>query len=158
MEIIKYNYDTKIEYSIFTRKYNKSKLLSTLNIQTFSKEKTIYLVIEKSILRKYKIIGYAIIYENLHVICFSNGISKKYDGDINTIFIGDFMIDYSYRNKGIGKQLARYIINFEYKDKNIILQPDGDGNWFWKKFGFVNDGISQHITWILKRSGNLNVE
>lgn len=150
MKIIKYNYDTRIEYSKFIRKYNKSKFLSTLNIQTFSKEKTIYLVIEKSILRGYKIIGYAIIYENLHVICFSNDISKKYDGDINTIFIGDFMIDYSYRNKGIGKQLARYIINFEYKDKNIILQPDGDGNWFWKKFGFVNDEISQHITWILK--------
>lgn len=158
MKIIRYNYDTRIEYYKFIRKYNRSEFLSTLNIQTFSKEKTIYLVIEKSILRKYKIIGYAIIYEDLHVICFSNDISKKYDRDINTIFIGDFMTDYSYRNKGIGKQLARYIINFEYKDKNIILQPVDDGNWFWKKFGFVNDEISQHMTWILKRSGNLNIE
>ncbi len=152
MEIIKYNYDTRIEYSKFIRKYNRSKYLSTLNMQTFSKGKTIYLVIDKSIFRRYKIIGYAIIYEDLHVICFSNDISKKYDGDAKAIFIADFITDYSYRNQGIGKKLVRYIIDSEYKDKNIILQPDGDGNWFWKKFGFINDDISQHVTWILKRN------
>ena len=113
---------------------------------------------DKVFFRKYKIIGYVIIYESLHVICFSNDISSKYDGDKDTIFIADFMIDYKYRNEGIGTEFAKYIINFEYKDKNIILQPDGDGNWFWKKFGFINDRISQHMTWILKRNENIKVE
>ena len=99
MKIIKYNYDTRVEYSKFIREYNRSKILSTLNIQTFLEGKIIYLVIDKSILRKYKIIGYAIIYEDLHVICFSNDISPKYDGKLDTIFISDFMIDYPYRNE-----------------------------------------------------------
>lgn len=67
------------------------------------------------------------------------------------IYISDFMIDYLYRNQGNGKILANYIINDIYKDKDIILQPDGDGNWFWKEFGFVNDEISKHLTLILKR-------
>lgn len=62
------------------------------------------------------------------------------------------MIDLPYRNQGLGKYLENYIVNEVYKDKDIILQPDGDGNWFWKKFGFINDEISQHITLILKRS------
>lgn len=158
MKIIKYNYDTRTEYYKFIRKYNRSKFLNTLNIQTFSEGKTIYLVVDKGFFRKYKIIGYVIIYESLHVICFSNDISSKYDGDKDTIFIADFMIDYKYRNEGIGTELAKYIINFEYKDKNIILKPDGDGNWFWKKFGFINDRISQHMTWILKRNENIKVE
>lgn len=151
MDIIKYDYNSKIEYSSFIRKYNKSKYLNTLNIQTFSKGKKIFLVVEKTIFYRYKIIGYAIIYEDLHVICYSNNISKKYDEDDETIFISDFMIDYPYRNQGIGKYLGNYIINEVYKDKTIILQPDGDGNWFWKKFGFVSDNISKRLTLVLKR-------
>ena len=58
-----------------------------------SKGKKIFLIVEKGFLKKYKIIGYSIIYEDLHVICFSNVLSEKYDVDTNTIFIADFMID-----------------------------------------------------------------
>ena len=111
---------------------------------------------EKGFLKKYKTIGYSIVYEDLHTICFSNDISKKYDRDSNTIFISDFMIDYFYQNQGIGKYLARYIIDKVYEDKNIILQPDGDGNWFWKKFGFIPDNISKHLTLILQRHNELS--
>ena len=89
MKIIEYNYDTRIEYSRFIKKYNKSKWLDTF----FSKGKKIFLIVEKGFLKKYKIIGYSIIYEDLHVICFSNVLSEKYDVDTNTIFIADFMID-----------------------------------------------------------------
>ncbi len=154
MEIIEYDYNTRLECSKFIRKYNKSKYLNTLNIQTFSKGKKIFLVVEKTIFYRYKILGYAIIYEDLHVICYSNNISKKYDEDDETIFISDFMIDYPYRNQGIGKFLAKYILYEVYKNKNIILQPDDDGNWFWKKFEFVHDKISQHATLILKKKNN----
>ena len=56
--------------SKFIRKYNKSKYLNTLNIKTFSKGKKIFLVVEKTIFYRYKIIGYAIIYEDLYVICY----------------------------------------------------------------------------------------
>ncbi len=39
MDIIKYDSDSKIEYSNFIRKYNKSKYMHTLNIQTLSNGK-----------------------------------------------------------------------------------------------------------------------
>lgn len=152
MEIREYDYNTREEYSIFIKKFNKFNCMSTLNIQTFSEGKKIFLLIEEGFLKKYKIIGYAIIYEDLHVLCFSNNISKKYGGDSNTIFISDFMIDYPYRNKGIGKYFAKYIIDEVYKQKNITLQPDGDGNWFWKRYGFIPDNISKNLTLILKRN------
>lgn len=152
MEIKEYDFNNRAEYSVFVKKFNKSNCMSTLNIQTFSEGKKIFLLIEQGFFRKYKIIGYAIVYEYLHVLCFSNNISQKYAKDSNTIFISDFMIDYTYRNKGIGKYFAKYIIDEIYKKENIILQPDGDGNWFWKKFGFICDNISQHLTLILKRN------
>jgi GNAT superfamily N-acetyltransferase len=151
VEIIEYNYDTRIQYSNFIRKYNKSKCLHTLNRQTFSIGKKIYLVLKPGFLKKYKIIGYTIIYEDLNIIYYSNDISKKYNGESNTIFISDFIIDHAYRKQGTGKLLARYLIEDVYKYKNIILQPDRDGYWFWIKFGFQNDNISKHETWILKR-------
>lgn len=151
MEIVEYNYDNRMQYSEFIRKYNKSNCLNSLNIQTFSKGKKIFLMIDKGLIKKYKIIGYSIIYEDLHVICLANDISQKYDGDNNTIFIADFMIDYLYRNQENGKFLAKHILDEVYKDKDIILQSDGDGNWFWKKFAFIPDNISKHLTLILKR-------
>lgn len=120
MQITEYNYDTRTEYSQFVRKYNKFNCLDTLKVQTFSKGKRIFLLIEEGFFRKYKIIGYAIIYEDLHVLCFSNNISEKYGGDSNTIFISDFMIDYPYRNKGIGKYFAKYIIDEVYKKKILL--------------------------------------
>lgn len=155
MEIRQYNYDDRIEYSKFIRKYNKSKCLDTLNIQTFFKGKTIYLILEKTFFNIHKIIGYAIVYEELNTLYLSNEISKKYDEDSNTIFISDFMIDYLFRNQGIGQWFAKYILYDKYKDKNIILQPDGDGNWFWKKFGFIPYNISNQLTLILKRNNEL---
>jgi len=103
-------------------------------------------------LGRYKIIGHAIIYEEIHVLCISNNISQKYDRDKDTVFISDFLIDKAYQNNGLGKNLANYIVNELYNDKNIILQPDGDGNWFWKKFGFVPDNISKNLTLILDRN------
>lgn len=80
MEIKEFNYNIRLQYSDFIRKYNKSRCLSSLNIQTFLKGKKIFLILEKIFFRKYKIIGYSIVYEDLHTICFSNDISKKYDG------------------------------------------------------------------------------
>ena len=157
MEIKEYDSNTRVEYSVFVKKFNKSNCMSTLNIQTFSKGKKIFLLIEQGFFRKYKIIGYTIIYEDLQ-LCFFNNISEKYDGDSNTIFISDFMIDYPYRNKGIGKYFAKYIIDEVYKQKNITLQPDGDGNWFWKKFGFIPDNISKSLTLILKRNKKMEKE
>lgn len=151
MEIVEYNYDNRMQYSEFIRKYNKSNCLNSLNVQTFSKGKKIFLMIDKGRIKKYKIIGYSITYEDLHVICLSNDISEKYDEDNNTIFIADFMINYLYRNQGNGKFFVKYILDEVYKDKDIILQPDGDGNWFWKKFDFIPDNISKHLTLILKR-------
>lgn len=52
MEICKYDYNSKIEYSRFIRKYNKLKYMSTLNIQTFSKGKNIYLLMDKNFFQK----------------------------------------------------------------------------------------------------------
>lgn len=49
------------------------------------------------------------------------------------------MIDYPYRKQGIGKFLAKYILYEVYKNKNIILQPDGDVNCFLEKFEFVHE-------------------
>lgn len=155
MEIKEFNYNMRSQYSEFIRKYNKSKCLGSLNIQTFSEGKKIFIILGKGFFKKYKIIGYSIVYEDLHTICFSNDISEKYNGDTNTIFISDFMIDYLYRNQGIGKYLATYIIDKVYEDKNIILQPDGDGHWFWRKLNFRPDNISKHLTLILQRGNEL---
>lgn len=152
MEIEEYNYNNKQEYYIMIKRYNKSKELHTLDVNTLKPQKRIFLVIEKGILKKYKIIAYTIINEDLKLIHMVNGISKKYVGDKNTIYITDFMVRILDRKKGIGKALANYIINQRYGDKNILLQPQGDGNWFWKKFGFICDNISEHGTCILRRN------
>lgn len=135
MEIREYDYNTIVEYSVFVKKFNKSNCMSTLNIQTFSKGKKIFLLIDERFFRKYKIIGYAIIYEDLHVLCFSNNISEKYGGDSNTIFISDFMIDYPYRNKGIGKYFAKYIIDEVYKKKILLCSLMEMETGFGKNMG-----------------------
>ena len=152
MEIKQYNYDTKVEYSKFVRKYNKSKQLKILSSIKFIKGKNIFLILKRGIFRKYIIIGYTIIDEDMRIIYFRDEINEKYIKNDNIIYITDFMIDYLYRNQGIGKKFANYIINGIYENKNIILQPKGDGNWFWKKFGFVEDNISKRLTLILKRT------
>lgn len=152
MEIKEFNYNTRLEYLEFIDKCKKSKCLSLLNTQTFSEGRRIFLILEKNLFKKYIIIGYSIIYEDLHLMCLSNNISEKYDGDFNTVFIFDFMIDFLYRKQGYGKALAKYIIENVYENKNIILQPDDDGFWFWKKFGFVDDNVSKNTIWILDKN------
>ena len=119
MEIVEYDSNTRVEYLVFVKKFNRSKYMSTLNTQTFLEGKKIFLLIEQGFFIKYKIIGYTIIYENLQ-LCFFNNISENYDGDSNTRFISDFMVDYPYRNKGIGKYLAKYIIDEVYKQKILL--------------------------------------
>lgn len=151
MEIKQYDSTSRVEFTHFIEKYKVKKRLNTLNNTSLIEGKRIFLVLEKGFLKKYKIIGYAIVNEELHAICIANQVSQKYAKDRNTIYISDFIIDYLYRNQGKGKTLANYILNDIYKDKDIILQPKCDGNWFWKKFGFVNDKTSKHITWILRR-------
>jgi len=151
MEIKEYDYNSRKEYIETVRKYNNSKELSILNRLTFiNKGKKVFLVIRKGFFKKYKIIAYAIIDEELEIINLVNNIDKKYIGDEKTIYITDFMVRSWNRQEGIGKELAKYIINYRYKNKNIILQPDGDGYWFWKNFGFINDNTSKN-TWILER-------
>ena len=81
MEIKEYNCYTRAEYSVSVKKFNKSNCMNTLNIQTFSKGKKIFLLIERGFFKKYKIIGYAIVHEDLQVLYFSNNISKDYNGE-----------------------------------------------------------------------------
>ena len=51
MEILEFNYDNRIQYSDFIRKYNKAKCLSSLNIQTFCEGKKIFLIADKGLIR-----------------------------------------------------------------------------------------------------------
>lgn len=152
MEIKEFDYCNKDVYFEIIRKYNKGKELNILNNIAFTiKSRKIFLLLENGIIRKYKVIGYAIIDDDLKMISIVDNINKIYVNEENSIYITDFMIRSVYRSRGIGKYFANYIINDIYKHKNIILQPDGDGYWFWKKFGFADDKISKHTTWILKK-------
>ncbi|MCI8482307.1 MAG: hypothetical protein HFJ27_04455 [Clostridia bacterium] len=151
MEIKQYDFSSRVEFAHFIKKYKMKKRLDTLNNTSLVEGKKIFLVLERGFFKKYKIIGYTIINEKVDAICIVNKINEEYCERQDVIYISDFMIDYLYQNQGNGKILANYIINDIYKDKDIILQPDGDGNWFWKELGFVNDEISKHLTLILKR-------
>ena len=148
MEILKFNDDNKSEYKYFINKYNNVKEFYTLKVQTFDTEKKkIFLLVEKGVLKKYKIIAYAIIEEELKYLYITNSISEEYLNDGTTIYISDFMVRRCSRKQGIGTYLAKYLIEDVYRDKNIILQPDGDGFLFWKKFNFKQDEISKNETW-----------
>lgn len=153
MEIFEFNKSNSNEYRKFISQYNNIIEFQTLNIQTFNiGEKDIFLLVNKGIVKKYKILAYSIIEKDLKYLYMVYSISKKYQNNGTTIFVSDFMVNRKMRNKGIGTKLAKYLIDNIYIDKKIILQPDGDGNWFWKKFDFVSDKISKKMTWILKRN------
>lgn len=148
MEILRFNKSNSNNYRKFINKYNNIIEFDTLNIQNFNiGEKEIFLLVDKRIVRKYKILAYSIIEKELKYLYIVNLISKKYENNGTTIFISDFMVKKNLRNKGIGTKLAQYLIDYIYIDKNIILQPDGDGYWFWKKFGFEEDNESEKMTW-----------
>lgn len=151
MEILKFNKNNGKEYREFIDKYNKKIKFETLDIQTFyGGDKEIFLFVDKGILRKYTILAYSIVEKNLKSLYRVNSISEKHNNDGTYVFISDFMVKTIERNKGIGTKLARYLIDEAFADKNIILQPDEDGYWFWKKFGFESDNISEKETWIKK--------
>lgn len=151
MEILKFNKSNSNIYKEFINRYNKIIEFDILNIQTFNiGEKEIFLVVDKGIIRKYKILAYAIIEKDLEYLYIVNSISRNYQNDGTTIFISDFMVKKDSRNIGIGTKLARYLIDDIYREKNIILQPDEDGYSFWKKFSFDDDKESKKRTWRIK--------
>ena len=153
MKILKFNKCNSKEYRKFINQYNNIIEFQTLNIQNFNiGEKEIFLVLDKGIIKKHKILAYSIIETDLKYLYIANAISKNYQNDGTTIFISDFMVKENLRNKGIGTELAKYLIDDIYINKNIILQPDGDGYWFWKKFNFYDDNESEKITWRIKDS------
>jgi len=110
------------------------------------------LVIKKSLIKKYKILAYSIVEKDLEYLYMENLISKDYNNDGTYIFIFDFMVKRRARNKGIGRKLAEYLIYEIFRDKKILLQPDQDGQWFWRKFGFESDNLSEKETWIINRN------
>ena len=152
MQILKFNKDNSNEYRDFVNKYNNSKEFITLKINNFNVgEKEIFLVVKKGITKQYRIIAYSIIEKNLKYLYMANSISESYSNNGRYIFISDFMVERKARNNGIGTKLAEYLINEIYSNKNILLQPDEDGYWFWRKFGFHSDNISEKETWIINR-------
>ena len=151
MEILRFNKFNSDDYRKFINKQNNIIEFDTLNIQIFNiGEKEIFLLVNKGIVKKYKILAYSIIEKDLKYLYIVNLISKKYQNNGTTIFVSDFMVKKNLRNEGIGTKLAQYLIDYIYIDKNIILQPDGDGCWFWKKFGFEEDNESEKMTWKIR--------
>lgn len=149
MEILRFNKDNYKDYKNFINKYNNSIEFVTLKINNFDiGQKEIFLVIKKSLINKYKILAYSIVEKDLKYLYIANSISESYNNDGTYIFISDFMVKVKARNKGIGTKLAEYLIYETFKDKKILLQPDEDGYWFWKKFNFKKDNISEKETWI----------
>lgn len=158
MGIIHFTKNEEKEWREFIREYNNVPEFDILKGTTFhSKQKEIFLIIEKGWIRKYKLIAYCIIEKELKDFTFLNMIDKSYESVNNTVYLTDFMVRISKRKQGVGKQFAEYILNEICKDKDVILNPDEDGYWFWKKFGFVDDEISEHKTWILRRN-NKNIK
>lgn len=153
MEIKRFTKAEEKEWREFIRKYNNVREFDILNITTFpSKEKEIYMIIENGLFRKYKFIAYCIIEKELKDFTLLNMIDKSYGDANNMVYLTDFMVRISKRNQGIGKEFAGYILNEICKGKDVILNPDADGYWFWKKFGFIDDKISKHKTWILRKN------
>lgn len=156
MEIIHFTKNEEKEWREFIRKYNNINEFDILNGTTFpSDKKEIFVIVEKGWIRKYKLIAYCIIEKELKAFVFLNMIDKSYESVDNIVYIEDFMVRISKRKQGVGKQFAEYMLNEICKDKDVILNPDKDGYWFWKKFGFVDDEISKQKTWILRRNSNL---
>lgn len=153
LEIKEYDYNNRKEFIEMKKNFKNIPEFSYLTITTLSEKnfKKIFLIVEHGKIIKNKIIAYAIIYDDMKLTNEANQISSEYIGT-NSIFIVDFMVKKNKKRKGFGKKLANYIINESYSGKNILLQPQGEGGVFWKKFGFVKDNISTKNTWILKRN------
>jgi len=152
MEIRKFNLENIKEFSDIVKKYNNVKEFDILTSRLMNLDgRTIFLLLKKGRLKKYKILGYTIIDQNMSLICRCNNMDEVYLNKDRIICITDFIIRKTERGKGIGKALAKYILEECYSEKDIVLQPHEDGYWFWQKFGFKDDGISKHETWILKR-------
>lgn len=152
MEIKEFNYKNKNEFADIVTKYNNIREFYILTSRLINvDDRTIFLVLKKGILKKYKILAYAIVDENIELICKCNNINEEYTNQKRIICITDFIVRYTKRKMGIGNTLAKYILEKRYAKADVILQPDGDGYSFWKKFGFENDNISKHETWILRR-------
>lgn len=153
LEIKEYDHNNRME--LFEMKKNAKNIseFSYLRLNTTLEEnfKKFFLLLQHGRIVKNKIIAYAIIYDDMKIANLTNQISSEYIGT-NSIFISDMMVKDSKKRKGFGKKLAEYIIYEKYSDKNIILQPDGEGFYFWKKFDFTRDNISERNTWILKRN------
>lgn len=152
MKIISFNKENRNEYMNFIKQCKNSWEFRCLENNYFNVgDKEIFLVIEKGLCRKHNIVAYSIVEKDLRYLYKVNFISEIHKNDGNNIYIYDFMVRKESRNTGIGSKLAQYLINEIFIDKNIILQPDGDGHWFWKKFDFQQDNISKKETWVLKR-------
>lgn len=152
MEILRFNKNNKDEYKKFIGKYNNVPEFNILDISNFNfGEKEIFLAIEKGIMKKYKILAYSIIEKDLKNFYIANSISEKYKNDGTVILISDFIVKEKLRRHGIGSEFAQYLIDEIFLDKDIILQPDGDGYEFWKRFGFETDNISEKETWKIER-------
>ena len=120
MEIVRFNRVNKGEYKKFIRKYNNVPEFNILNISNFNVgEKEIFLVIEKGLIKKYKILAYSIIEKDLKYLYIANSISEKYKNDGTVILISDFMVKKRLRRNGIGTKFAKYIIEEIFVDKNI---------------------------------------
>ena len=147
MEIVHFTKKEEKEWREFTRKYNNVREFDILNGTTFpSDKKEIFVIIEKGWIQKYKLIAYCIIEKELKDFTFLNMIDKSYESVNNTVYLTDFMV-----------RIAEYMINEICEGKDIILNPDEDGYWFWKKFGFISDEVSNRETWILRRN-NKNIK
>lgn len=97
-------------------------------INNVDKEEECYLLIKKK-----EIIGY----------CKIKNVNRGKDEETHNIeidnedkIICDFYINPKKRKKGYGTILAKYILKL-LDNKKIILHPDLDGIWFWKKFKFI---------------------
>ena len=153
MEILKFNKINGNQYKEFIKKYNNVQEFDILNSQTFNVgEKEIFLVVEKGILNKNKILAYSIIQKDIEYSYIINSADKDYFNNETTICILDFMVREKSRNKGVGTKLAKYLMDYIYIDKDIILEPKGDGYWFWKKFNFEENKELQKTVW--KRKNN----
>ena len=86
-------------------------------------------------------------YENDRLLAVMDLIDK-YPND-KTVFIGFFMVDINYQNKGVGtyiiKELIHYLKNNGYQDIRLgYVNGNKQSESFWAKNGFVDTGYRNH--------------
>ena len=72
----------------------------------------------------------------------------KYPKD-KTIFIGFFMLDINFQNKGIGSKIVNELIDpvkeLGYQDIRLgYVEGNNQSYSFWKKNGFIDTGLRNH--------------